>query len=476
MQSGILAVGAYVPRLRLARSAIASAHKWMAPALVSGAKGCRAFCSHDEDAVTMAVEAVRDCIPPRDRNQVAALSLASTTLPYADMSNGAIVAAATDLPKAVRASESTGSQRAGSLALIAALRRADEDAVVVASERGQAKPASTFEMQFGAGAAAFRIGPGEAVAHYLGSASSSASFPDHVRAADSEDSYFWEERFIRDEGYRLIPPVVGEALVQSGVAIADISHFVMPSLLRGGAGAVAKAIGYKGQIADDLASDCGHAGAAHGFLMLAKVLETANAGERILFVTFGQGVDAIVLQATGKSSPGRGVSGCLADRIETQDYLRFLSFYGRVDLDWGMRAEVQEKAALTNAWRSSSQVLGFRAGKCPHCQTVQFPQLSVCVSPGCGSSSTEFEQISLADEPAKVLTYTADWLSYHPAPPLFAGFVQFANGARLMMETCDTNAEIMDVGVPLRMVFRARKTDPRSGFRRYFWKATPLNS
>lgn len=476
MQSGILAIGAYIPRLRLSRHAIASAHKWMAPALASGAKGCRAFCSYDEDSVTMAVEAVRDCVQPNERDRIAALSLASTTLPYADMSNGAIVAAAADFPAAIRASESTGSQRAGSLALIAALRRPDEQALIVASERPQAKPASLLEMQLGGGAAALRVGTGDAVAHYIGSASLTASFPDHIREAGTEDSYHWEERFVRDEGFKLIPPVVAEALAEASVDIADIAHFVMPTTLRGGAGAVAKTIGFKGQIADDLATDCGYAGVAQGFLMLAKVLETAEAGERILFVTFGQGVDAIVLQATGKRSDGRGVSGCLADRIETEDYLRFLSFYGRIELDWGMRAEVQEKAALTNAWRSASQVLGFKAGKCPACETVQFPQLPVCVSPGCSTPNVQFAQVPLADEPAKVLTYTSDWLSFHPAPPLFTGFVQFENGARLVMETCDTNAEIMDVGMPLRMVFRIRKIDPRNGFRRYFWKATPINS
>ena len=64
MDFGITAVGAYAPRLRLSRAAIAAAHRWMAPALASSAKGERAFCSWDEDAITMAVEAARDCVRP----------------------------------------------------------------------------------------------------------------------------------------------------------------------------------------------------------------------------------------------------------------------------------------------------------------------------------------------------------------------------------------------------------------------------
>lgn len=473
MGFGILSVGAYVPRLRLSRKSIAAAHKWMAPSLARAAKGERAFCSFDEDSVTMAVEAVRDCVAPEDRNAINVLTLASTTLPYADMSNAGIVAGATDLGSAVRTMESTGSQRAATLALISALRGSD-DCVVVASEQPQAKPASTQEMQMGAGAAALRIGEGDPVAVLLGAGSVTMNFPDHVRSVENKDSYYWEERWIRDEGYaKLIPPAVKDALAEAGLTAGDIDHFVMPALIRMGAEAVAKKLGVTGAIADDLSAGLGNAGVAQVLLMLANVLETAKAGQKLLVIGFGQGADAIILEATGKRSAGRGVLGALADRIATKDYMRFLSFYDRIDLEWGMRAEGAEKATLTNAWRAAPQLSAFKAGKCPKCGTVQFPQLPVCVDAGCGGSRNDFEQVSLAEEPAKQLTYTADWLSYHPAPPLHVGFVQFDNGARLYMETCDTTTDPLDVGLPLRMVFRIKKTDPRNGYRRYFWKATP---
>ncbi|MGE0585534.1 MAG: 3-oxoacyl-[acyl-carrier-protein] synthase III C-terminal domain-containing protein [Flavobacteriaceae bacterium] len=472
MEFGILSLGAYVPRLRLSRKAIADAHRWMAPSL--NGKGERSFCSHDEDSVTMAVEALRDCVAPAARAGIETLTLASTTLPYSDMSNAAIVAGACDLPASVRCSESTGSQRAATSALIPALRNTKEESVVVASDRLQAKPASAQEVANGAGAAAVRIGMGEPVAKFLGAGSVSMNFPDHVRASENQDAYYWEERWIRDEGYeKLIPPAVEAALADAGVGIEAMDHFVMPASIRKGADAVARRLGFKGTVADDLSANCGDTGAAHALLMLGLVLETAEKGQKILIVGFGQGADAIVLEATGRRSQGRGVSGALTDKLVTHDYMRFLSFYGRIDLEWGMRAEGAEKAALTNVWRAAPQLSAFKAGKCPKCGTVQFPQLPVCVSAGCGASRDDFEQVSLADEPARQLTYTADYLSYHPAPPLHIGFVQFRNGARLYMETCDTTSEALDVGLPLRIVFRIKRIDPRNGFRRYFWKATP---
>ena len=71
---GITGFGAYVPRLRMDRGAIAAAHKWMAPSLKGMAKGERAFASWDEDAITMAVEAGRDVLGDRSRDGIGRLT------------------------------------------------------------------------------------------------------------------------------------------------------------------------------------------------------------------------------------------------------------------------------------------------------------------------------------------------------------------------------------------------------------------
>ena len=57
---GIVAYGAYVPRLRLNRQAVYDANKWFAAGLRGLAKGERSMANWDEDSVTMAVEASRD--------------------------------------------------------------------------------------------------------------------------------------------------------------------------------------------------------------------------------------------------------------------------------------------------------------------------------------------------------------------------------------------------------------------------------
>ncbi|WP_156680705.1 hypothetical protein [Sphingomonas profundi] len=472
---GIAAFGAYVPRLRLDRAIIAEAHRWAMPSLKAQARGSRAFASWDEDAITMAVEAARGAIA--GRAAPAALRLASTRLPYADLHNATIVAGALDLLAMLATADVGGSQRAGTSALLQALR-GTEPTLVIASEDPIARPGSTQELHFGAGAAAFLVTDTDVALRLLGAASISAPFVDHFRAAGRDTDYQWEERWIRDEGYgRVVPAAIAAALADAGVSIGDIQHFVMPSYLRGAAPAVAKSVRFAGTIADPLDDGVGYAGAAHALLMLAGTLETAGPGERILLVGFGQGADALVLETTGHlpdARPARGVTAAIADALPTDSYLRMLSFQGGIDMDWGMRAEKSAKTALTEQYRSAGQIDAFVAGACGACGAVQFPQLQYCAN--CHAPAASFSPVPLRDEPAKLLTVTADWLSYHPSPPLHVGFVQFDNGARVQMELVDVGAGGIEVDAALRMVFRIKEHDRQRGYRRYFWKSTPLGA
>ncbi len=96
-ETGILAYGAYVPRLRLQRKAIAAANGWFNPALRGQARGERAIANWDEDSITMSVEAARDCLAGADRGALAAVVMASTTHPFDDRQNAGVVANALNL-------------------------------------------------------------------------------------------------------------------------------------------------------------------------------------------------------------------------------------------------------------------------------------------------------------------------------------------------------------------------------------------
>lgn len=369
-----------------------------------------------------------------------------------------------------------GSYRAGTSALLQALK-ASEPSIVVASDAPRAKAASSQELSYGAGAAAFTIGLDDPIAVPVGSASVNEIFVDHFRPSTAPYEYHWEERWVRDEGYlRVVPKVIQAALNDGGLAIGEVDYLIVPSPLKGVAEAVAKRVGFSGIVVPQLDTEIGFTATAHPLLMLAGALETAGPGQIALVIGFGSGADALLLKVTEAivtRRPRRAVSALVEDRLVTDSYLRMLSFADGVDLDWGMRSEKSNKTALTEQFRSAGQMEGFVAGRCPTCDTIQFPQLQYCVN--CSSPGAEFTDVLLADEPAQVLTSTADWLTYHPAPPLHVGFVQFDNGARVLMEMVDIGSGGVDTGTQLRMVFRIKEKDRQRGYNRYFWKATPID-
>ena len=76
--SGITAYGAYIPRGRLSKQAIAEANSWFDASLKSLSRGERAICNWDEDSITMAVEAANNCLCSKPDIDLSSLYLAST--------------------------------------------------------------------------------------------------------------------------------------------------------------------------------------------------------------------------------------------------------------------------------------------------------------------------------------------------------------------------------------------------------------
>jgi 3-hydroxy-3-methylglutaryl CoA synthase len=473
-QKGIKSFGAYVPARRISRAAIASAHSWSFPPTASAAKGERSLCSWDEDAITMAIEAARDCLGGT-RATVTALDLASTTAPYSDLQNAVIASCALRLGKSVSCTDHGGSTRAGLSALSRACASGEGDRLVVASDRRSAKPRSAQELQYGCAAGALLVGSGpDLIARFLGSESVSVPFVDHFRHAGEKFDYYWEERWIRDEGVaKIVPGAVTSLLGRLSLSAERVAHFGLAGAPLGSDKLAAKILSISPErVLPDLQAQVGDTGTAHSSLLLIQALERARPGDIIVVAAFAQGCEIVAFEMleSGPRGSRRGLAGSLARRIEETSYLKMLSFDDHVELDWGMRAETDQKTALTQVYRSAEQILGFVGGRCESCQAVQFPLLPTCVNCGAPSFQAPFP---LADEAAKVATYTADWLQFSPAPPLYVGLVQFDVGARVLMEIVDVGRNGIDVGTPLQMCFRIKERDRLRHYDRYFWKAVP---
>ncbi len=474
---GILAFGAYVPQRRLPRKIIADAMAWANPALQAQGKGERAIRAWDEDSLSMAVAAARDSNladfdPPQN------LLLASTTLPYADRDNAAVIVAALGLGECINTLDMTASLRAGTAALANALRDGDGTSLVIASDCRDARPASPQEMQIGHAATAMRVGDGDGLlARALAHRAISRDLVDHYRARGDRFDYTVEGRWLRDEGFfKLIPESVQPLLTEAGVSAETINHVIFPCPARV-AGRLCKTLGLpESALADDLVAQCGDTGTTHPLLLLARVLEQAAPGAKILLVGFGQGVDAFLFEVTERINdyrPRLGVAGHLEQRREETSYLRYLAHQGAVAVDWGNRAEFDNRTALTALYRNRDSVTGFAGGRCSKCGTVQFPSNRYCVNPDCRELDTQ-EPVSLSDMKGRVKSFTEDWLAYCPNPPLQYGNVEIEGGGNVMMEFTDCKPGTLRIGMPVEMQFRIKDVDDRRSFTRYFWKATPV--
>jgi len=476
-ERGILAFGAYIPQRRLPRKTIADAMAWVNPALKAQGKGERAIRAWDEDSLTMAVEAARDCVLD-NAEAPESVVLASTTLPYADRDNAAVVVAALGLDERINTLDTTATLRAGTAAMANALRAGSGSSLVIASDCRDARPASPLEMQIGHGAAAMLIGTGDRLlAQLLGHRVISRDLVDHYRARGDQFDYSVEERWVRDEGlFKLIPEVVQPLLEDCSVVAENVDHVIFPCPERV-AKRLCKIVGISdAAVADVLLAQCGHTGTAHPLLMLANTLEHASPGAKILLVGFGQGVDALLFEVTDRIAeyrPRLGVGGHLAHRREETSYLRYLTHQGVVPVDWGNRAEFDNRTALTALYRNRDSVTGFMGGRCQKCGTVQFPSTRICVNPECREFDTQ-ESVSLSGVKGKVKSFTEDWLAYCPNPPLQYGNVEIEGGGNIMMEFTDCEPGTLSIGMPVEMRFRIKDVDARRSFTRYFWKPTPV--
>jgi 3-hydroxy-3-methylglutaryl CoA synthase/uncharacterized OB-fold protein len=475
---GISSFGAYVPRLRVSRGEIAEMHSWASSNPGRKDESFRAFCNWDEDSLTMAVDAARDCLAEVDRDSIRTLVLGTTTAPFADRLNAAIVTAALGLPESTAAYDCTGSLRAGisSLCLaIDACTAAQAPALCVATDRRAAPAMTAQEVRLGHAAAAIAVAPGPGLAQFLGAASMTVDFVDHYRAAQDQFDYTWEERWIRDEGYlKLMPTLIQGLLDKSGVSASDIACLCLPSAAGRVPSDVAKAVGIPvDNVGDQLASDCGDTGTAHPLLMLIRALETAHAGDKILVVGFGQGGSAVLFEATEALQPfreaGCGVSKWLGRGIRSP-YAKYLTFSGLLHVDPGKRAEVDKTTALTALYRHRDLVDNLVGGICNLCGKHQIPRARICVNSECGAIDSQ-NAFSFAESRGRIVSWTADNLTYTPDPPAYYGMIDFDEGGRLMMDLTDVGTTPIAVGSSVRMVFRIKDRDAQRHFDRYFWKA-----
>lgn len=477
---GIKSFGGYVPWLRLERSAIADAHAWFDPAGRAKGKGQRAISNWDEDALTMAVDAARNCSVADFADRIGRVIFGSTTAPFADRQNAGIIKEALNLADSIETMDVCGSRRAGTTALLAALHAARSDGLdvlCVGAEKPRTKPLSEAEFTAGDGAAALVVGAESLVAEFIGSYSASIDFVDQFRSADKEFDYVWESRWVREEGYgKIVVAAIRAAFEKTGIDAKDVKHFLLDAPMAGVATRAAKLAGVpEAAVHRGLSAEVGFAGSAAPLIQLTHALEGAGPNEIAVLVGFGQGCDVLLFKTTASIATRartQSLRACLRGGKATSNYLRYLVINDHISIERGMRAEMDMKTALTTLYRDRKTIFGLVGARDRTTGTVQYPRSEIPLGSSTGQQG-DWEDYSFADREAKIASFTADRLAFYIDPPGYYGMVDFEGGGRITVDFTDMDSADAIVGRSMRMCFRVTGRDTGRGFVRYFWKGVP---
>jgi hydroxymethylglutaryl-CoA synthase len=470
--AGIASYGAYIPLYRLNRPDIQKAWDSMIPI-----PGERAVAGYDEDSITMAVAAARDCLKGQEKTKVDRLYFASTTSPYKEKQAATVVSGALGLNRGVLTMDFGGSLRAGANAIRAAADAVDAgsaDSVLVAiADTRMGAPKGDKEMAFGDGAAAFLISK-NGVAAELGACNAVfQEFHDQWRSDQDRFVRSWEERFVREAGYmRIVPPTVAGVLKKANMTTADVTKAAIyapdPRLL----GMAAGKMGFDpmAQIQDPLYMSVGNTGCASAPMMLVAALEDAKAGDKLLLVGYGDGCDATVLSVTDKIDKIRD-RRAIKRHLETKKiipYMKYMQWRGLVDTEPPPRPPINH-ISVPALWRDHDYGLALHGVKCKSCGTPQYPPQRVCVI--C-QAQDNFEDYSFADKKAQVTSFSHDNLAASIDPPSTIAAVDFEEGGRIIFNMADREPDQVKTGMPVEVAFR--QVHFFEGIHNYWWKCTPI--
>jgi 2-acetylphloroglucinol acetyltransferase len=335
-RTGIVSYGFSFPKRRLKVEETISTWKNAPVELIRDAFDVkeRGVLGADEDVITLSVDAAKMALTKwgGDKTLVDSLYLGTCTNPYDSKPSGTVIVEALGLGREVKCADIQFSTKSGTTALqlgqamvSAGLSR---HAIAIGADtlNRHVSPGDSQEAWAGAGAAAVLIGNTDTIAEIDGIASYVSDLPDSFRVQG--------ERYIRtgtplgssrneisiEEHTSRVTQMI---LKQLQCEVQDFNHVVFQQATGSSPFSQGRALGFVPEQVEAavFASAIGDTGSASALIGLAKVLEVASPGDRILVISygFGAGSDAMSLKVTDQiarvRSKGVTVQSVLDDKI-----------------------------------------------------------------------------------------------------------------------------------------------------------------
>lgn len=468
---GIISYGVHIPLFRLKKAEIGRA--W-GKAVKDGE---RSVAYYNEDSITMAVNAVKNCLLDIDRTEIDTLYFASTTSPYQEKLSAATIAMASDLNRTVLTGDFTNSLRCGTIAIRAAMDAihagSARNVLVVASDSRIGKPGSEFEHIFGDGAAALLIGKENIIATIEGQYTHFDELYDLWRRSEDKFISSWDKQFTYEEGYmKNIEEGFNEILKKHSLKIEDVHKvaYYAPDETSHRLFAKKNNLNYEKQVQDPLFNTIGNTGCAFALMLFILALENSSANELILLGNYGDGIDIFLFKSTSLiaiARKRRGVEYHIQRKAFLNNYEGYLQIRNIIPTEKGRMAV--SGIPLPEVWRERYQALSFHGSRCNQCGTVHYPIQRVCA--GC-LKKDDYQEIRLSDKKGKIFSYTKDYLASTVDPPLYRALVDLEGGGRGHFVVTDVGDKDLYTGMEVEMTFRNEATV--DGINRYIWICKPI--